>query len=54
VQDAGNPAQDAEADVDEEVCRAAALHEDGHRRQEEGEEVKEDVGLFSIACYKMN
>jgi len=44
MDDAGDPAEDPEADVDEHVCAASALEEDGDGRDEEGEEVEEDVG----------
>lgn len=43
VDDAGDPAQDPQADVDEDVGAAPALQEDGHGRDEEGEEVEQDI-----------
>lgn len=39
-----DPSEDGEADVDPEVCCAAAFEEDGEGWEEEGEEVEEDVG----------
>ena len=43
VDDAGDPAQDPQADVDEDVGAAPALQEDGHGRDEEGDEVEQDI-----------
>lgn len=45
MNDARNPSKDTETDVDEEVGVASPLEEDGERRQEEGEEVDEDVAV---------
>lgn len=43
--DAGNPAQNREQDVDDEVRVAAGLEEDGDGRNEDCEEVEAHVGL---------
>lgn len=45
MQHAGDPAQDTEADVDNEISAASFLQENGDWRQEEAEEVEEDVRL---------
>lgn len=44
VENTRNPAQDTQTDVDQEIRAASALDEDRHGRDEEGEEVEEDVG----------
>lgn len=43
VDDAREPPQDGQADVDEEVGAAAGFEEDGDGGEEEREEVQEDV-----------
>jgi len=51
--DTGNPAEDREEDVDQEVGIAASLEEDSQRWQEDGEEVEAHVGLdgmLAILC----
>ena len=51
--DTGNPTEDREEDVDQEVGIAASLEEDSQRWQEDGEEVEAHVGLdgmLAILC----
>ncbi len=51
--DTGNPAEDREEDVDQEVGIAARLEEDCERWQEDGEEVEAHVGLdgtLAVLC----
>lgn len=45
VDDTGDPTQDGQADVDEEVGAASAFQEDTQRRQDEGEEDLADVAV---------
>lgn len=46
TQHTGDPAEDTQTDVDQEVGAAAALDEDGDGRHEERQEVEEDVRLW--------
>ena len=48
MQDPRDPAQDRKTDVDQEVGAAAAFEEDGDGRQEDCDEVQEDVALGSV------
>lgn len=41
---AGNPAQDGKADVDEQIGAAPALEEDGQRRDKDSDEVVDNIG----------
>jgi len=43
--DTRQPAENRKTDVDEEVCSAASLQEDGKRWEEDGKEVEADIGL---------
>lgn len=45
MDDAGDPAEAAQADVDEKIGAAAALEQHGHERHPDGEEVEKDVAL---------
>jgi len=44
VDDTGDPGEDGQADVDEEVSTAAALEEDAQRGEEEGKDDLANVG----------
>ena len=46
VDDAGNPAQNSQTDVDQEISTASALQEDTQRGQDDGEEDLADVTVF--------
>lgn len=43
VDDTGDPTQDGQTDVDQEVSTTSALQEDTQRRQDDGEEDLADV-----------
>jgi hypothetical protein len=43
TQDAGDPTQKVERDVDEQIRPAAALEHDGDERDEDGEEVQDYI-----------
>jgi len=43
VDDTGNPTQNGQTDVDEEVSTTSALQEDTQRRQDDGEDDLADV-----------
>jgi len=44
MKDTRNPTQDGKKDVNEEICGASSLEEDGEGWEEDGEEVEADVG----------
>jgi hypothetical protein len=46
---AWNPAQDPEQDINQNICTATGLQEDWNWRNEEGEKVEEDVRLCRSA-----
>lgn len=45
TQDARDPTQKVERDVDEQVCPAAALDHDGNEGDEDGNEIENHIGL---------
>lgn len=45
---AGDPSQYTEQNIDQKVGPAAGFQEDGQRREEEGQEVEADVGLWVL------
>lgn len=42
---AGNPPENAQTDVNEEICTTSSLQEDGKRREEDRNEICENVRL---------
>lgn len=50
VDDTGNPAQDGQTDVDEEISTAAALQEDTQRGQDDRKDDLADVTVSRISC----
>lgn len=43
VNDTRDPGETAKEDVDQEVSATATLHEDGHERHEDGQEVEKNI-----------
>lgn len=50
VNDTGDPTQDGQTDVDQEVGTAATLKEDTKRREDEGEEDLADIAVLLEKC----
>jgi len=47
VDNTGNPTQDGQTDVDQEVSTASVLQEDTQRRQDDGEDDLADITVES-------
>lgn len=47
VDNTGNPTQDGQTDVDQEVSTTSALQEDTQRRQDDGEDDLADIAVES-------
>jgi len=45
MNNARNPAQNAEADIDQEIGAASGFEEDGDEREEDCKEVEKGVGI---------
>jgi hypothetical protein len=54
VDNTGNPTQDGQTDVDQEVTTASALQEDTQRRQDDGEDDLADIAVKSISSALLN
>lgn len=54
VDNTGNPTQDGQTDVDQEVSAASALQEDTQRRQDDGEDDLADIAVKSISSVLLN
>lgn len=54
VDNTGNPTQDGQTDVDQEVSTASVLQEDTQRRQDDGEDDLADIAVKSIPSVLLN
>jgi len=52
VDNTGDPSEDREADVDEEIGVASSLQENCERWEEDGEDVGEHVVLEGVSLFK--